>query len=97
MRRVNLFIIILIASLISLIALIVVGMAVFSSAQQNPSSWMSGMWGGNMGGMMGGTGGTVVQNPALPFFGVAFGGWRGGDGVLRCASRNKNWRCTCDL
>src|SRR3972149_5396982 len=72
MRRVNLFLIILIASLISLIALIVVGMVVFSSAQQSPSSWMSGMWGGNMGGMMGGTSQPAVQNPALPFFGVAF-------------------------
>ena len=72
MRRVNLFLIILIASLVSLTVLIVVGMVVFSSAQQSPSSWMSGMWGGNMGGMMGGTGQTAVQNPALPFFGVAF-------------------------
>src|SRR3972149_3535541 len=72
MRRVNLFLTILIASLVSLTMLIVVGMVVFSSAQQSPSSWMSGMWGGNMGGMMGGTGGTAVQNPALPFFGVAF-------------------------
>ena len=72
MRRVNLFLTILIASLVSLTMLIVVGMVVFSSAQQSPSSWMSGMWGGNMGGMMGGTGQTAVQNPALPFFGVAF-------------------------
>src|SRR3990170_6134381 len=72
MRRVNLFLAVLIASLVSLTVLIVAGITVFSSAQQSPSSWMSGMWGGNMGGMMGGTAQTSVQNPALPFFGVAF-------------------------
>jgi uncharacterized membrane protein len=72
MRRVNLFLAVLIASLVSLTVLIVAGIYVFTAAQQSPSSWMSGMWGGNMGGMMGGTGQTAVQNPALPFFGVAF-------------------------
>src|SRR3990170_6390836 len=72
MRRVNLFFVLLVASLVSLTILLVAGMTVFSSAQQSPSSWMSGMWGGNMGGMMGGAGQTAVQNPALPVFGVAF-------------------------
>ena len=72
MRRVNLFLAVLIASLVSLTVLIVVGMYVFTAAQQSPYNWMSGMWGGNMGGMMGGTGQTAVQNPALPVFGVAF-------------------------
>ena len=74
MRRVNLFLIILSASLVSLTVLIVAGMYVFTAAQQSPWSWMSGTWGGMMGngGMMGGNGGTAVQNPALPYFGVAF-------------------------
>ena len=72
MRRVNLFFVLLVASLVSLTILLVAGMYVFSSAQQSPSSWMSGMWGGNMGGMMGGTSQPAVQNSALPFFGVAF-------------------------
>jgi predicted transcriptional regulator len=72
MRRINLFIAILVASLVSLTVLIVAGMYVFTAAQQSPYSWMSGMWGGSMSGMMGGTGQTSVQNPALPVFGVAF-------------------------
>ncbi len=73
MRRVNLFLVLLIVSLVSLTVLIVAGMYVFSAAQQSPASWMNGMWnGGNMGGMMGGTGQTAAQNSALPVFGVAF-------------------------
>ena len=72
MRRIYLFLAILVAGLVSLTILVVVGMYVFSSAQQSPSSWMSGMWSGGMGGMMGGTGQTAVQNSALPVFGVAF-------------------------
>ena len=67
MRRVNLFLAVLIASLVSLTVLIVAGMYVFNAAQQSPSSWMNGM-----GEMMGGTGQTTVQNSALPVFGVAF-------------------------
>jgi predicted transcriptional regulator len=67
MRRVNLFLTILIASLISLAVLIVAGLYVFTAAQQSPYSWMSGM-----GGMMGGTSQVAVQNSALPVFGVAF-------------------------
>src|SRR4030067_1192871 len=72
MRRVNLFLAILIASLVSLTVLIVAGMYVFTAAQQSPYNWMSGVWGGNMEGMMGGTGQPAVQNPALPVFGVTF-------------------------
>ena len=73
MRRVSLFITVLLVSLVSLTVLIVAGMYVFTAAQQSPYNWMSGMFGnGNMGGMMGGTGQTSVQNPALPYFGVAF-------------------------
>jgi hypothetical protein len=44
MRRVNLFLVILIASLVSLTILIVAGMYFFTAAQQSPSSWMNGMW-----------------------------------------------------
>src|SRR3972149_3199186 len=71
MRRVNLFLMILIVSLASLIALTVIGVAVFTyaptSSSQYPSSWMGDMWG-----MMGGAAPTSVQNPMLPYFGVLF-------------------------
>jgi len=66
MRRINIFIFLLIGSLISLTILIVAGFYVFASSSY-PSNWMSSM----MGGMMGGTG-TIVQNPASPYFNVAF-------------------------
>ena len=67
MRRVNFFLFILVASLLALTIVVVVGIAVFSST---PWSWTGGFSGGMKGnsGMMGGT----VQNPALPYFGVAF-------------------------
>jgi len=76
MRRVNLFLIILIASLASLIAVTVIGVAIFTSAQtsatQYPSNWMGDMW-GQMGGMMGGTTPiSSIQSPMLPYFGVVF-------------------------
>src|SRR3990170_6758063 len=71
MRRVNLFLMILIVSLASLITLTVIGVAVFTyapvSGSQYPSSWMGEMWG-----MMGGATPTSVQNPMLPYFGVLF-------------------------
>ena len=66
MRKINMFIALLISSLISLTILIVVGFYVFA-ASPYPSNWMGGM----MGGMMGGTE-LPVQNPALPYFNVAF-------------------------
>lgn len=74
MRRLNIFLVLLIVSIVSLVVLIVVGMYMFNAAQQSPWSWMSGAWGEMMGngGMMGGNGGTSVQNPALPYFSVAF-------------------------
>jgi hypothetical protein len=75
MRRANVFLIILIVSLASLISLTVIGFAIFASGSQS-SDWFSDMWsqmsGSGMGGMMGGTEPTTVQNPALPYFGVAF-------------------------
>ena len=74
MKHVNLFLVILVAALASLIALTAVGFAIFTSPTSNSpnsSSWMGDMW-GNMGGMMGGTPQTSVQNPALPYFGVGF-------------------------
>ncbi len=66
MRKINIFIALLIGSLVSLTILIVAGFYVFS-ASAYPSNWMSGM----MGGMMGGTE-VPIQNPALPYFNVAF-------------------------
>jgi predicted transcriptional regulator len=74
MRRVNVFLAILIASLASLIALVAIGLSTFTYSSQDPyhpSSWMSGMW-GSMGGMMGQTGTSGVQNPVPAYFGIAF-------------------------
>jgi uncharacterized membrane protein YccC len=67
MRKVNIFLALLIGSLISLAILMVAGFYVLASPY--PSSWMSDMW-GHMGGIMGGS--AQVQSPALPFFTVAF-------------------------
>jgi hypothetical protein len=72
MRRINLFLILTIISLASLVAVVVAGYYVLSasSTPQNPSNWMGQMWGG-MSGMMGGTQ-VQAQNVAAPYFGVAF-------------------------
>jgi len=77
MKRVNMFLILLIVSIASLIAASAIGFAIFSSAQQNPYDWMSHMWGGNgnagMGGMMGQNQITqTANNTWLPYFGVLF-------------------------
>ena len=66
MRRIYLFLAVLVISLMSLTVLIAVGLALFSSS---PWTWAGGMGGmmGN-GGMMGGN----VQNVAVSYFGVAF-------------------------
>lgn len=68
MRRISLFIALLVVSLIALTAVVAVGIALFSSS---PWSWYG--YGGMMGegGMMGGNGGTV-QNPVASYFWVAF-------------------------
>ncbi len=76
MKKINIFLIILIASLASLIALTVIGYTAFTAAQSTPqSSWMGDMW-SSMGGMMGGQGAAnvpaTVQNPVPAYFGVAF-------------------------
>jgi len=74
MRKTNIFLAILIASLASLIALMAIGLSTFTYSSQDPyhpSSWMSGMW-GNMGGMMGQTGTSGIQNPVPAYFGVLF-------------------------
>lgn len=69
MRRVYLFLAVLVASLVVLTVVVAVGLALFSSS---PWNWygMGGMMGGN-GGMMGGSGG-AVQNPVGSYFWVAF-------------------------
>ena len=74
MRRINIFLAILIASLASLIALMAIGLSTFTYSSQDPyhpSNWMNGMW-GNMGGMMGQTGTSGIQNPVPAYFGVMF-------------------------
>ncbi len=79
MRRVNLFLIITVVSLVSLVAVLAAGYVVFSSpsyASGNPGyNWMNQMMGGGAGGygMMGGYGAqTPAQANAFPWLGVAF-------------------------
>lgn len=69
MRKVNVFLTLLIASLVSLTVLIIVGFYVLT-ASPYPTNWMSEMW-GHMGGMMGGSQATA-QNPAVSYFGILF-------------------------
>jgi uncharacterized membrane protein len=77
MKKINIFLIILIAALASLIALTVIGYTAFTAAESTPqSSWVGDMW-SSMGGMMGGQGANnvpaaTVQNPVPAYFGVAF-------------------------
>lgn len=81
MKRVNLFLILLIAAITALIAATIIGFALFSTTNQtNPYNWMSQMWGGsngygygNMGGMMGQTPTpTTAASSMLPYYGVLF-------------------------
>jgi uncharacterized membrane protein len=77
MKRVNLFLILLITAITALISTTAIGFAFFST-QQNPYSWMNQMWGNmnsNSGHGMMGQNPTVTQaatNTWLPYFGVAF-------------------------
>jgi uncharacterized membrane protein len=81
MKRVNLFLILLIASITALATATAVGFAIFST-QQNPTSWMSQMWsthtGDNSGTGMGSIMGhddTVVQATNvsyLPYYGILY-------------------------
>ncbi len=75
MKRVYIFLILLVSSLAALIAVTAIGYTIFTSAQ-NPYNWMSQMFGessGMMGGggMMGGTG-TTSSNPSMSYFGALF-------------------------
>src|SRR5512135_3074890 len=69
MRRINLFLILLVVSLVGLAVVVVVGVADRSSSPWN-WYWMGGIMGGSSG-MMGGNGG-VTPNPAAVYFWVAF-------------------------
>jgi uncharacterized membrane protein len=73
MKRVNVFLTILIASLAALIATTAAGFAIFNANQQSQSDWMNQMWSG-MGGMMGQTTtpATSAANTSLLYFGVLF-------------------------
>ncbi len=81
MRRVNLFLILLIASITALIAATAIGFAVFSSLNQtNPYGWMSQMWSGtnnaNSGNhYSGGMGGMMGQNPTPTVTATANSAW----------------------
>ena len=73
MRRVSLFLLLTVVSLVSLIAVVIAGYYVLAAtASPYPNDWMGQMMGG--GGMMGGNNGTQVQvqNNAVPYFGLAF-------------------------
>ncbi len=75
MKRVHVFLILLVSSLAALIATTAIGYAILTSAQ-NPYNWMSQMFGGTSGmmgegGMMGGTG-TTSSNPSASYFGALF-------------------------
>lgn len=85
MKRVNLFLILLITSIAALIAATVIGFALFSQTNQtNPYNWMSQMWGsqssngngygGMGGGMMGGSTPTptTTTSSMLPYYGALF-------------------------
>lgn len=77
MRRTSIFLILTIASLISLVAVVIAGLYVFSSpSSQSPYSSLGNMWNGMMGNgsIMEGAGSnqTQAQNSAGPYFGVAF-------------------------
>jgi predicted transcriptional regulator len=81
MKRVTLFLILLITSIAALIAATTIGFAIFSSTNQtDPYSWMGQMWGsassnnnGHMGGMMSQTPTpTTTASSMLPYYGVLF-------------------------
>ena len=80
MKRVNLFLILLITAVAALVAATIIGFAVFSTPQ-NQYGWMSQMYGGNTNGNgYGGMGGMMNQTPTptatansmLPYYGVLF-------------------------
>jgi uncharacterized membrane protein len=75
MRKTNLFLVVTVLSVVSLIAVVLAGFYVLASqnSQNTGYSW-DNTWGGMMGGMMGGYGNTQnqVQNSVAPYFGAAF-------------------------
>jgi predicted transcriptional regulator len=84
MKRVNLFLTLLIVSIAALITATIIGFALFSQNQTNPYNWMSQMWGagnsngngygGMGGGMMGGSTPTptATTSAMLPYYGALF-------------------------
>jgi uncharacterized membrane protein len=63
MQRINIFLILLVSSLIALVTLTIASFYVLASPSSN---WVSDMW-SHMGGMMG-TSDVTIQNPAAPYF-----------------------------
>jgi hypothetical protein len=81
MKRVTIFLILLITAIAALIAATIIGFAVFSSLNQsNPYNWMGQMWGSQNGATNGMGGGMMGQTPTpqtatsavLPYFGAVF-------------------------
>lgn len=73
MKRVSVFLVIVIVSIAALVALTAIGFVVFASnsATQGSSDWMRRMWGS--GGMMGQNGHVTTSTDSfLPYFGVTF-------------------------
>jgi uncharacterized membrane protein len=69
MRKINVFLILLIFSLNSLTVVIALGIYI-SATSPYPSNWIGDMW-GHMESMMGTTG-APVQDPILPYFSLMF-------------------------
>lgn len=80
MKRVNLFLILLVTAVAALIAATVIGFALFSSTNQDPYGWMGQMWGNSGSTHNGGHGSMMTQTPTpttttssmLPYYGVLF-------------------------
>jgi hypothetical protein len=72
MKKVTVFLVIVIASVTALIAQMAIGFSVFTSAQANPYSWMNQMFHSTGSGGMMGQGGSTSANPLMPYFGALF-------------------------
>jgi uncharacterized membrane protein len=76
MKRANLFLAVLIASIVALVATTVVGFSIYSTTpqtSQNPNGWMSQMWNGaGTGNNMMGQSGAAASTSTFPYFALAY-------------------------
>jgi hypothetical protein len=101
MKRVNVFLALLVTSIAALIGLTAIGFAIFTSAQTNQhnSDWMGQMWGMG-GGMMGiNRAPQSASSQLLPYLGWCCShgehhhNWSNWLGLLFVISPNQIWRC----